>query len=537
MNEFSSRQQHFFIPFDLNKEERSLFDRYFRFLDDSGVAAVIKKHEKNHSSKGGRPNVNFFNLFAAILFGFSSGCTTLRELEDACSHDIRYIDMMEQIRPSYVTISNFINNVIAPNEDIIFSLINKQIVKDLSVDLDDAFIDGTKWEANANKYKFVWKPVKYHENISVSFFRILKENNLCADFREERMVRSSTITKAIDAFENEKSRFQEKQYNAVAKSLSAILVKVLEYEEKERICGENRKSYFKTDHDATAMSLKADYYSGLGSNMHAAYNVQSLVINGIVLSYYVSQSRTDIADFIPVLEHFHKLYSVYPKNICADSGYGSLENYTFLKDHGIGNYVKPQSWEGNVTGSYPESYRLQNDGTIVCLNQHIGTRVEIPWRHPKKAGGVFFKIDGCTDCPYKKYCMRWMKDIDDQTEKIFEVNVKLAELKQEAEKNLLSLKGIEIRVNRSIQVEGVFGIEKQDYRYTRTRRRGLEKVSTEMMLMFLGLNIKRLLKYYQTGKKLSFWKAPSDLEPESFKNPSAKRLSRKGEKLHDNLYK
>ena len=103
---------------------------------------------------------------------------------------------------------------------------------------------------------------KYHENISVSFFRILKENNLCADFREERMVRSSTITKAIDAFENEKSRFQEKQYNAVAKSLSAILVKVLEYEEKERICGENRKSYFKTDHDATAMSLKADYYSG-----------------------------------------------------------------------------------------------------------------------------------------------------------------------------------------------------------------------------------------------------------------------------------
>lgn len=105
----------------------------------------------------------------------------------------------------------------------------------------------------------------------------------------------------------------------------------------------------------------------------------------------------------------------------------------------------------------------------------------------------------------------------------------------EVEKNLLSLKGIEIRVNRSIQVEGVFGIEKQDYRYTRTRRRGLEKVSTEMMLMFLGLNIKRLLKYYQTGKKLSFWKAPSDLGPESFKNPSAKRLSRKGEKLHDNI--
>lgn len=30
------------------------------------------------------------------------------------------------------------------------------------------------------------------------------------------------------------------------------LVKLIEYEEKENICGENRNSYFKTDNDATA---------------------------------------------------------------------------------------------------------------------------------------------------------------------------------------------------------------------------------------------------------------------------------------------
>ena len=43
-----------------------------------------------------------------------------------------------------------------------------------------------------------------------------------------------------------------------------------------------------------------------------------------------------------------------------------------------------------------------------------------------------------------------------------------------------------MRVNRSIQVEGVFGIEKQDYGYTRFRRRGKEKVEAEMMLSLLG---------------------------------------------------
>ena len=60
--------------------------------------------------------------------------------------------------------------------------------------------------------------------------------------------------------------------------LQKYLSTAMEYEEKERICGPDRNSYYKTDHDATAMCLKEDYYSGLGSNMHAAYNAQVLVI-------------------------------------------------------------------------------------------------------------------------------------------------------------------------------------------------------------------------------------------------------------------
>ena len=89
-----------------------------------------------------------------------------------------------------------------------------------------------------------------------------------------------------------------------------------------------------------------------------------------------------------------------------------------------------------------------------------------------------------------------------------------------------------MRVNRSIQVEGVFGIEKQDYGYVRFRRRGLEKVSTETMLNFLGLKIAKLFRFYETGKLNKFWIAPDNLEPETFKKPSWKRLSKKGRKLN-----
>ena len=88
-----------------------------------------------------------------------------------------------------------------------------------------------------------------------------------------------------------------KDFNIISK----LLLKVLEYEEKEETCGPNRNSYFKTDKDATAMCLKEDYYSGLGSSMHAAYSLQILVSKGLILDYYVSQDRSDASTLIPTL--------------------------------------------------------------------------------------------------------------------------------------------------------------------------------------------------------------------------------------------
>ena len=110
MDYFSIRKQFICPTFDLEVEEAAFFEKYYAFLDRSGVGEIIRKHIRNDGSSGGRPNVNYYNLFAVILYGFSHGRSTLRDLEDACGHDIRYIAIMEQTRPSYTTISNFIIN-------------------------------------------------------------------------------------------------------------------------------------------------------------------------------------------------------------------------------------------------------------------------------------------------------------------------------------------------------------------------------------------------------------------------------------------
>ena len=525
----------FLVPsFDLEVKEKEKMTKFLTLLDNSGVGKVIEKYIKNNTSKGGRPGYNYYRLFATIIYGFAFTRCALRELADACRHDLRFIFLMEQERPIYTKFCDFINKVIVPNEEEIFSLITMEIAKEMNIEMDDAFIDGTKYEANANKYKFVWKPTKHHKRLTVKASEIIKKYQLYENYREEEFIRSNTLANAITNLKLRRDKFDEITYRNVEKALLGLLEKTLEYEEKEEIIGPNRKSYYKTDKDATAMALKTDYYSGLGSNMHAAYNVQILVMKGLVFSYYVSQSRTDVNDFIDVINIFSKYYGFWPKRICADAGYGSLDNYRYLDKYNIENYVKHQSWEGNKSGRNPDCYHLNDDDTITCLNGTIGYEVKLLYRHPRKAEGVFYKVTGCNSCNWMPFCKRFMMKQDEDF-KIFEVVKDLERYKYQSQDNLCSPKGIEMRVNRSIQVEGVFGIEKQDYGYIRFRRRGLEKVSTESMLNFLGLNIAKLFRFYETGNINKFWIAPENLESEVFKRPSWKRLAKKGRKLNSKM--
>ena len=81
-----------------------------------------------------------------------------------------------------------------------------------------------------------------------------------------------------------------------------------------------------------------------------------------------------------------------------------------------------------------------------------------------------------------------------------------------------------MRVNRSCQVEGVFGMIKQDMGYVRFRRTSLPKARMEFMLYCLGLNIRKLFRFFQGKAKFGYWKAPEGLVGESFKKPSVKRI-------------
>jgi len=76
----------------------------------------------------------------------------------------------------------------------------------------------------------------------------------------------------------------------------------------------------------------------------------------------------------------------------------------------------------------------------------------------------------------------------------------LVEKRGESEGNIGSEEGKRLRVNRSIQVEGVFGAAKEDYHFRRflTRRRG--GVESELFLLCFAYNLNKLHWNIQRGR-------------------------------------
>lgn len=162
----------------------------------------------------------------------------------------------------------------------------------------------------------------------------------------------------------------------------------------------------------------------------------------------------------------------------------------------------------------------------MCLNTNIGEEVSFDYYHRRKyKDGVLYKFNGCNNCNYSYKCKEKLKKENRDTDyRYYELIPEYELLKEETRNNLLSPKGIEIRINRSIQVEGSFGQIKNNMNYDRIRRRGLKKVSGEIMLMCLGVNIRRYLASYNENKfKSNCWNTPANLKKEKFPTVKQKR--------------
>ena len=64
--------------------------------------------------------------------------------------------------------------------------------------------------------------------------------------------------------------------------------------------------------------------------------------------------------------------------------------------------------------------------------------------------------------------------------------------RQKSLRNITTETGTKLRVNRSIQSEGAFGVLKEDRQFDRFLTRGKQNVRTELLLLCFGYNVNKL---------------------------------------------
>jgi len=301
--------------------------------------------------KVGRIRYNPVNMLKTVLFGFmQEGYISLRGLEDNCRVNIRFMYLMDHEKPTYRTFGYFINEILADSIEVIFNDINKVIFKRNHVDLNHIYIDGSKFEANANKYTWVWKKATERSryrlykkitalleeiNTGLAWSGIQIQTN--TEYTPEQL--KETLARCKSLWNLNESRFvsgrghhksaQQRRYE----QLKSFTEKLEEYVQKILICGEERNSYSKTDHDATFMRLKRDYMGN--DQLLPAYNVQFGIADEYIAVADVNRYRSDMDCFVPLMEQFKKIYGFYPKYPIADTGYGSYNNYLYCQEHGM----------------------------------------------------------------------------------------------------------------------------------------------------------------------------------------------------------
>ena len=123
MKYFSTHNEFMSCFLSISIEEREKLDKFLDIIDESGVGKIIEKELNNSNETRGRKPFNPYKLFAAIIYGFSKHSGSLRKIEESINFDLRFIYLMEETHPSYVTISKFLNNIVVKNQREIFSCI------------------------------------------------------------------------------------------------------------------------------------------------------------------------------------------------------------------------------------------------------------------------------------------------------------------------------------------------------------------------------------------------------------------------------
>lgn len=469
------------------------------------------------------------NMLKIMLYGYMNGIYSSRDIEIACRRDINFMFLLEgACAPDHSTFARFRSLHFAPCSEKILGQMSNFLYEIGEISGESIFIDGTKIEAYANKYTFVWKK-SITKNLAKLLTKIADLVKECEQLYGIKLIYNNKVKmkhvkklkkKLYELKKSEGIEFVHgcgKRKTALQKSIEKLeeyLSKFKEYNHKLYTCGE-RNSYSKTDTDATFMRMKEDAMKN--GQLKPAYNVQHGVDAEYITWLTVGPQPTDTTTLIPFLKSMEENINFKYLKIVADAGYESEENYSFIEENNQIAFIKPANYEISKTRKYKNDigkienmdYDAEND-VFICKNGQKLKFESIKIRKSKtgyKSEKTIYSCEDCSNCTYKSKCIKGNNSktpLEERTKK-FEISKKFNRQRKETLDRITSDEGCLLRMNRSIQAEGSFANIKQDMNFRRFMCRGQKNVLAESVLLAMAYNINKMhnkIQSNRTGKHL-----------------------------------
>ena len=461
-----------------------------------------------YSSQGRNPVVEPKILFKILIYAYMNDIYSSRKIERACRRDINFMWLLQgQKAPDHNTIARFRTERLVDIIDDLFNQLVEKLKDYGEIQFKNIFIDGTKIEANANKYTFVWKKTtdKFQAKLYEKIKKLIQEINI--NFNTEYIISEPKaeveyLKGILDCLKKIKERENIEFVNGKGKRKTIIqrfvesLTEFIERQEKYNCYSESfdgRNSFSKTDKDATFMHMKEDHMRN--SQLKPGYNMQIGVEGEYIVGLDVSSERSDQLTFIPFLEKLNKNLTKKFDKVTADAGYESEENYMYLEKNNQTPFIKPLTYESMKKRSFKNiiskrenmAYDEEKD-EYTCHNNKklkpIGKKTRKS-RSGYEAEVTVYECEDCGECQHKAKCTK------SKGNKRLDVSKNFIKKRMRSLENITSSEGVLLRTNRSIQVEGAFGVLKEDHGFRRFLTRGKKNVKTEFTLLCFGYNINK----------------------------------------------
>ena len=460
----------------------------------------------------GRPPTDPKLLFQICAFAYANDLYSSRKIEEACLKRIDFIRLLNgEPAPDHSVIANFRSGKCKEAIEGLFYQYVRRLARIDATNYKEGIFDGTKIESVANKYTFVWRKsveknlAKLIEKVKAVFDRLgidrdVTKDSLRSIVRNKQDKMANLRINMVHGRGRRKSQLQ-RDYE----QLSGMLEKWEEYEGHLRTMGPDRNSYSKTDPDATFHRMKDDHMRN--GQLKPSYNLQICVNSEFITGLRVFADRNDVNTLEPFVNTLIEKHGQPYEVVVADAGYESLANYRFLDNLGIDSFIKPTVYEFMKTKKFRKQIgRRENmaydeaGDYYICADQRrlvfVAEHTYISKSSIEQTNRVY-RCENCEGCPCRQECCK-SKDVNKPKE--IEVNFEFIAYREVSLANITSEYGVKLRINRSIQVEGVFGIMKWDHHFRRFLCKGNDKVMSELHLIGMGYNLRKLYRKTMDGR-------------------------------------